>query len=123
MIALLGFGMLVLSLSYVPLYMGSTAADFNLALGLHLTSTLFLVCTGAVLAIRADPFILHPYLKYISRLMGVIVAIVVPVYAYMFVTNSLWGPGFGGVERIGFYIIFAWFLGYGAYLMIEAGEQ
>ncbi len=116
MIALMGLGTLVLGFSYIPLYAGGTDANFTLALVPHLASSIFLVGVGALLALRADAFA-EPRLKYISRVLGAIVVAAIPLYASMFTTDSLWGPGFGGVERIGFYIIFLWFLGYGVYLM------
>lgn len=122
MIAVFGAGALVLGFSYLPLYAGGTAANFILALILHIGSSTFLAIAGALIALRADAFTEMP-LKYVSRTMGAIVAIAVPVYTYMFVANSLSGPGFGGVERLFLYVILAWFVMYGVYLLKTADKH
>ncbi|MBI5457163.1 DUF998 domain-containing protein [Candidatus Kaiserbacteria bacterium] len=116
LIALMGAGTLVLSSSYLPLYMGETSLSFYTALALHFASSIFLVGVAAFLALRADVFA-KPWQKLTSRTMGVVIVVAVPLYTYMAVVNSLWGPGFGGVERIGFYTIFLWFVMYGVYLL------
>jgi len=118
MISLLGLATFVLGCSYIPLYIGSSAINFDAALLLHSVSALSLVCVGAPLALKADAFARHPLLIQMSRIVGAIIVVAVPLYTYMFFIDALWGPGFGGVERIGFYTIFAWFLGYGVYLVV-----
>ena len=122
LIALMGVTTLALCFSYLPLYMGETSLNFNVALVLHFASSVFLVGVAAFLALRADAFT-QPRLKFVSRIIGTVIVTAVPLYTYMAIVNSLWGPGFGGVERIGFYTIFLWFVMYGVYLLRTKGGR
>ena len=110
------FAMLLLCVSYMPVYLGSADTNFYLGVAMHLIGAVLLVGAGAVLALRADVFV-EPALRYISRVVGLLIVAAVPFYAYVFVNTPAWTLGAGTIERIGFGLLIGWFLGYGLYLM------
>jgi hypothetical membrane protein len=115
-VALLGAALLLLAASYIPLYFVIGDPSFIFALWLHLASSAALVAIAAFLAIHARVFT-RDWARHLSRITGLAMVLIVPVYTYMTLTNAHWPIGAGSLERIGFDLMFAWFLAYGMYLL------
>ena len=108
-----GVGNLLVGASYIPIYLGATAAgQVGVAYAIHVLGAFVVFILGPVITIAAWRVV-----SGLFRYFGVGVGAMALVAFVLFVTGNSLGLGYGGMERMIIYPLELWAMGFGVYLM------
>jgi len=117
---LFGLGVLVagvllvlVGVSYLPLYLGATASGpVGAAYDLHVVSAIGVFVLAIILMISSYRITRRPF-KHFSLVLGLVALVSLPLFG----SGNYLGLGLGGIERVLIYSVEAWIIGLGAYLL------